>query len=248
MPQFYGAFRLNHEDSRIISLITIFRESSIMPRIRPHLLPTLLLLASCSFYSSSGTDNRQGNYLINTRSLPNYVKTIPVPGNPRDLVLVKKVRLETKHRLSPMDFIYQSKPRPYHGRLYLMDFRRRRIYAEDTPERPYRWIRPLGGRPYRYLYTGKFVALKKDWQAEQEWEAQQALKKEKKKARESSRGHIVALPPSPVHGPLGGAVIQQDENSMTEMLPSGAYVFHPKSELEAAGYHYSRTSGWTRSH
>ncbi len=218
-----------------------------MLRIRLFLLSALLLFGSCAFYSSSGSDNRQGNYLINTRSLPNFVKTIPVPSDPRDLVLVKKVRLETKHRLSPMDFIYQSKPRPYHGRLYLMDFRRRRIYSEETPERPYRWIRPVGGRPYRYLYTGKFVALKKDWQAEQEWEAHQAIKKEKKKARESARGHIVPLPPSLSQGPLGGSVIQQDENSMTEMLPSGAYVFHPKSELEAAGYHYSKSNGWKRS-
>ncbi len=230
----------------ITSLLIILREMSPMLKIRPFLLSFLLVFGSCGFYSASGTDNRQGQYLINTRSLPNYVKTIPVPSDPRDLVVVKEVRLETKHRLSPMDFIYQSKPRPYHGRLYLMDFRRRRLYAENTPERPYRWIRPIGGRPYRYLYTGKFVALRKDWQAEKEWEAQQALKKEKKKARESARGHIVALPPSPSHGPLGGAVIQQDENSMTEMLPSGAYVFHPKSELEAAGYHYSKASGWTK--
>ncbi len=215
---------------------------------RPLVFPALLLLASCGFYSSSGKDNRQGNYLINTRSLPNYVKTVPVPSNPGDLVVVKSVRLETKHRLSPMDFIYQAKPRPYHGRLYLMDFRRRRVYADQTPERPYRWIRPIGGRPYRYLYTGKFVAFKKDWQSEQEYEARQTLKKEKKKARESARGHIVPTPPSLAKGPLGGSVIQQDENSMTEMLPSGAYVFHPRSELEAAGYHYAKSSGWTRTH
>ena len=32
---------------------------------------------------------------------------------------------------------------------------------------------------------------------------------------------------------------------MTEMLRSGAYVFHPKSELEAAGYHYNPVTGWT---
>lgn len=213
---------------------------------RPFIVTALLLLASCGFYSSSGTDNRQGNYLINTRSLPNYVKTVPLPADSRDLVVVKEVRLETKHRLSPMDFIYQSKPRPYHGRLYLMDFRRRRVYADGTPERPYRWIRPIGGRPYRYLYTGKFVAFRKDWKAEQEYEARQALKKEKQKARESARGHVVAPPPAARKGILGGAIIQQDENSMTEMLPSGAYVFHPKDELEAAGYHYTKSSGWTR--
>lgn len=108
---------------------------------------SLLLLSSCGFSSSTGRDNRQGPYLINTRSLPNYIKTAPLPARTSDLVVIKSVRLETRHLLSPFDFIYQAKPRPYHGRLYLMDFLRTRVYADGTPEHPYRWIEPLGDAP-----------------------------------------------------------------------------------------------------
>lgn len=211
-------------------------------------IPVLLLAAACSLNATSGRDNRQGNYLIDTKSLPNYVTTIPMPSDPQELVVVKDVQLETKHRLSPFDFIYQSKPRPYHTPLYLMDFVRKRHYAEGTPDHPYRWIRPIGGRPYRYLYTGKFVAFQKDWKAEQEWEARKNIRREQEKAQKSARGHIVAPPPSKAKGLLGGTIIQQDQNSMTEMLPSGAYVFHPREELEAAGYHYNPSTGWVLTH
>jgi hypothetical protein len=218
-------------------------------RLAPFLAVTLLLLGSCGLYSSSGQDDRQGHYLINTRSLPNYVKTVPLPEDTSDLVVIKSVRLETRHLLSPFDFIYQAKPRPYHGRLYLMDFRRTRVYADRTPEHSYRWIEPLGGRPYRYLYTGKFVALRKDWQAEQDRKRAHVLKKEAEGARPASPR---PLPPSSVsspslaRGPLGGKVIQEDQNSMTEILPSGAYVFHPARELESSGYRYVKGSGWTK--
>lgn len=205
----------------------------------------LLFLASCHLYAS-GKDDRQGDYLISARSEPNYVNTIPLPPSTKGLVVVKKVRLESKVRMSAIDFIRESKPRPYHdyGKLYLMNFRRQRTYAEEEPQRPYRWIRPLGGRPYRYLYTGEFVAFPKDWAEEKAWEKRKAIKRERKISHESARGRAVPLPRSKARGPLGGAVIQQDENSMTEMLPSGAYVFHPKSELEGAGYHYNSVTGW----
>ena len=218
----------------------MFRSSRILP------VASLLFLASCHLYAS-GKDDRQGDYLINARSEPNYVRTIPVPSSDKGLVIVKKVRLETKVRVSALDFIREAKPRPYHdyGKLYLMGFRRQKIYADGEPERPYRWIRPMGGHPYRYLYTGKFVAFPKDWAEEKAWEHRKAIKREEKAARESARGHAVTLPPAKARGPLGGAIIQQDENSMTEMLRSGAYVFHPKSELEAAGYHYNPVTGWT---
>ncbi|MGC8500559.1 MAG: hypothetical protein ACP5OS_05190 [Leptospirillia bacterium] len=218
----------------------MFRHSRI-------LLPmALLALASCHLYAS-GKDDRQGDYLISARSEPNYVRTIPVPPSKESLVVVKKVRLESKVRMSPIDFIRESKPRPYHdyGKLYLRDFHRKKTYAEEEPQRPYRWIRPLGGRPYRYLYTGEFVAFPKDWAEEKAWEKRKAIKRERKIAHESARGRAVDLPHSKARGPLGGAVIQQDENSMTEMLPSGAYVFHPKSELEGAGYHFNPAAGWS---
>ena len=212
------------------------------------LLAGSLLLTSCGLYSSSGQDDRQGPYLISTRSLPNYVKTVPLPANARDLVVIRKVRLETRHLLSPFDFIYQSRPRPYHGRLYLEDFRRTRIYAEHTPEHSYRWIEPVGGKPYRYLYTGKFVAFRKDWQAEQEWERRHQMKKEAQKGPAGRRGApaFSGNPAAAARGPLGGKIIQEDKNSLTEMLPSGAYVFHPSSELKSAGYRYIRGNGWTR--
>ena len=206
---------------------------------------SLILLASCHLYGS-GKYDRQGDYLISARSEPNYVRTIPVPSSDKGLVIVKKVRLETKVRMSDIDFIREAKPRPYrdYGKLYLMGFRRQKVYAEGEPERPYRWIRPMGGRPYRYLYTGKFVAFPKDWEEEKAWERRKAIKREKRAARESAKSHSVALPAKP-RGPLGGAIIQQDENSMTEMLRSGAYVFHPKSELQAAGYRYNSVTGWS---
>ncbi|MHB8369693.1 MAG: hypothetical protein ACYDBP_08380 [Leptospirales bacterium] len=206
----------------------------------------LLALSSCHLYTS-GKDDRQGDYLISARSEPNYVKTLPLPPTTKGLVVVKKVRLESKVRMSAIDFIRESKPRPYHdyGKLYLFHFRRQKTYAEEEPQRPYRWIRPLGGRPYRYLYTGEFVAFPKDWAEEKAWEKRKAIKRERKIVHESARGHAVPLPHSKARGPLGGAVIQQDENSMTEMLPSGAYVFHPKSELEGAGYHYNSVTGWS---
>ena len=206
---------------------------------------SLILLASCHLYSS-GKDDRQGNYLISARSEPNYVHTIPVPSSDKGLVVVKKVHLETKVRMSALDFIRETKPRPYrdYSKLYLKDFRRKKVYADGEPERPYRWIRPMGGTPYRYLYTGEFVAFPKDWEEEKAWEHRKAIKREAKAARESARGHSVTLP-AKARGPLGGAIIQQDENSMTEMLRSGAYVFHPKSELEAAGYHYNSATGWS---
>lgn len=202
------------------------------------LLSAAVWLSACTLTPGEGQDNRQGPYLISVRSEPNYVRTIPLPSDPSALVVIKTVHLETRHHLSALDLIRESRPRPYHGRLYLTGFSRTRIYADGTPDRPYRWIEPVGGRAYRYLYTGRFVAFRKDRNAEQA-----SLRKTPGTAKSGKRDARIGA-----RGPLGGQIIQEDRNSLTEVLPSGAYVFHPATELGQENYRYKKGEGWTKGH
>lgn len=39
-------------------------------------------------------------------------------------------------------------------------------------------------------------------------------------------------------GPEGGKILQEDKDALTEMLPSGAYIVHPASELNRRGYRF----------
>ena len=64
----------------------------------------------------------------------------------------------------------------------------------------------------------------------------ETLRKEQRKKKVEDRLGSGLAPL--LKGPEGGKILQEDKDALTEMLPSGAYIVHPASELNRRGYRF----------
>ncbi|MHB1927092.1 MAG: hypothetical protein ACYCRD_07485 [Leptospirillum sp.] len=201
----------------------------------------LFLLGGCA----TSPDRTVANHhvLLDDRSTRFYVRTIPVPHGENDLIIVRKVVLDTVHHISFPEFLRQVQPHSVKAHYYLMDYSRSIVEAPDS-EAEGEWKHPLFGNPYRYRYTGTIVVLRSEWQVEkarQRKKLEEAIRKEKKKQQVENRLTEGMAPLS--SGPDGGKILQEDSRDLTEVLPSGAYIVHPASELIKRGYRF-RDGQW----
>lgn len=203
----------------------------------------LLFLSSCATVPSPPVVNH--HVLLDNKSTRFYVRTILIPANPDELKIVRKVELSTSHHISFPEFLRQVEPHHRPGHFYLMDYSRS---VEEAPDSSVtgNWIRPLLGNPYRYHYEGTVVVLREEWEKMKANEQKKVLDETKKVERERrSEGRLIGG--EKALGPDGGRILQEDPHALTEMLPSGAYIVHPASELEHRGYkfvsgHWQRVS------
>ncbi len=197
---------------------------------------SLLLLGACAT-APDGTVTPQ-HLLLDDHSTRFYVKTIPVPSRSSDIIVIRKAILDTVHHISFSEFLRQSEPHSVKAHYYLMDYSRSVVESsEDHPEGE--WKHPLFGAPYRFRYKGTVVVLRSEWDAEKSREKKKlvdALKKEQRKRKVEDRLGSGMIPL--VKGPEGGKILQEDAQALTEMLPSGAYIVHPASELTHRGYRF----------
>ena len=176
--------------------------------------------------------------LLDDHSTRFYVKTIPVPPRSSQIIVIRKAVLDTIHHISFSEFLRQSEPHSVKAHYYLMDYSRTVVESpEDHPEGE--WKYPVFGSPYRFRYKGTVVVLRSEWEAEKEREKKklaEALRKEQRKKKVEDRlgSGLVPL----VKGPEGGKILQEDKDALTEVLPSGAYIVHPASELTRRGYRF----------
>ncbi|MCL4461634.1 MAG: hypothetical protein M1297_08005 [Nitrospirae bacterium] len=176
--------------------------------------------------------------LLDDHSTRFYVRTLPVPSRSSEVIVIRKGSLETVHHISFPEFLRQIEPHSVKAHYYLMDYSRSIVEAsENHPEGE--WKYPLFGAPYRYRYVGTVVVLRSEWEAEKSREKKklaESLRKERRKKRVQDRlgSGLVPL----VKGPEGGKILQEDRQALTEMLPSGAYIVHPATELTRRGYRF----------
>ncbi len=190
----------------------------------------VVFLAGCAS-SQGGTPNK--NLLLDQKSTQFYVIQVPPPVPPDHLILVGYSAFTTDHRISFTEFLRLSIPPHSPGHYYLTNYSRTLEYAPNNHTGS-GWVHPFFGRPYRYRYQGDLVMIASQW-------AKIQKKREKKLVREEKAEKRAAdmSPEKHVHGPDGGEVIQSDEHSLTEVLPSGAYIVHPKRELVRRGLYWN---------
>ncbi len=199
-------------------------------------------LVALAFLAASGcatsSDNTADNHLLlDQKSSGFYMIQVPPPTPPDHLILVGYSAFTTKHKISFPEFLRLSIPPHAPGHYYLTNYSRSVQYASNDHPGP-RWVRPFFGRPYRFLYQGDLVMIASEWAKIQKKRAEK-LVKEKKEEKNAAE----LAPARSVRGPEGGEVVQADEHSLTEVLPSGAVIVHPKRELEARGLYWNG-KGW----
>ncbi|AKS23793.1 hypothetical protein ACSYAY_05115 [Leptospirillum ferriphilum] len=176
--------------------------------------------------------------LLDDHSTRFYVKTIPVPPRSSEIIVIRKAVLDTIHHISFSEFLRQSEPHSVKAHYYLMDYSRTVVESpEDHPQGE--WKYPVFGSPYRFRYKGTVVVLRSEWKAEKEREKKklaETLRKEQRKKKVEDRLGSGLAPL--LKGPEGGKILQEDKDALTEMLPSGAYIVHPASELNRRGYRF----------
>lgn len=189
-----------------------------------------VLLTGCAS-SQGGSPNK--NLLLDQKSTRFYVIQVSQPVAPDHLILVGYSAFTTDHRISFTEFLRLSIPPHSPGHYYLTNYSRTIEYAPDK-HTDVGWVHPFFGHPYRYRYQGDLVMIASQWDKIQKKREKNLVREEKaeKKAAELS-------PEKKVQGPDGGEVIQSDEHSLTEVLPSGAYIVHPKRELVMRGLYWS---------
>lgn len=152
--------------------------------------------------------------------------------------MIRKAVLDTIHHISFSEFLRQSEPHSVKAHYYLMDYSRTVVESpEDHPQGE--WKYPVFGSPYRFRYKGTVVVLRSEWKAEKEREKKklaETLRKEQRKKKVEDRLGSGLAPL--LKGPEGGKILQEDKDALTEMLPSGAYIVHPASELNRRGYRF----------
>ncbi|MHB1562901.1 MAG: hypothetical protein ACYCXP_02220 [Leptospirillum sp.] len=191
-------------------------------------------LAGCAS-SDGGSPDR--NLLLDQKSTRFYVIQVPQPKPPDHLILVGYSAFTTDHRISFTEFLRLSIPPHSPGHYYLTNYSRTVEYASTAHPGP-GWVHPFFGHPYRYRYQGDLVMIASQWAKIQKKREKKIVREEKaeKRAAEMSTEKKVT-------GPDGGEVIQADEHSLTEVLPSGAYIVHPKRELVRRGLYWNG-KGW----
>ena len=176
--------------------------------------------------------------LLDDHSTRFYVKTIPVPPRSSEIIVIRKAVLDTIHHISFSEFLRQSEPHSVKAHYYLMDYSRTVVESpEDHPQGE--WKYPVFGSPYRFRYKATVVVLRSEWKAEKEREKKklaETLRKEQRKKKVEDRLGSGLAPL--LKGPEGGKILQEDKDALTEMLPSGAYIVHPASELNRRGYRF----------
>ena len=199
-----------------------------------HIGVLVSLLSGCTSFQG-GSPNK--NLLLDQKSTQFYVIQVPPPVPPDHLILVGYSAFTTDHRISFTEFLRLSIPPHSPGHYYLTNYSRTVEYAPGG-QTGAGWVHPFFGHPYRYRYQGDLVMIASQW-------AKIQKKREKKLAREEKAEKKAAemSPEKQVHGPDGGEVIQADEHSLTEVLPSGAYIVHPKRELVRRGLYWNG-KGW----
>ncbi|MHB8422810.1 MAG: hypothetical protein ACYC9S_03515 [Leptospirales bacterium] len=195
-------------------------------------LAGLLFLVSCATVPAPPVVNH--HVLLDNKSTRFFVRTIPIPRNPGELKIVRRAELNTSHHISFPEFLRQVEPHHLPGHFYLMDYSRS---VEEAPDSSVTgdWIRPIFGNPYRYHYQGTVVVLRDEWEKMKADEQKKVLDRARKVERQRrSEGQLMGGEKGA--GPDGGRILQEDAHALTEMLPSGAYIVHPASELKRRGY------------
>lgn len=151
--------------------------------------------------------------------------------------MIRKAVLDTIHHISFSEFLRQSEPHSVKAHYYLMDYSRTVVESpEDHPQGE--WKYPVFGSPYRFRYKGTVVVLRSEWKAEKSVKKEAGRDSpegtEKEKVEDRLGSGLAPL----LKGPEGGKILQEDKDALTEMLPSGAYIVHPASELNRRGYRF----------
>ncbi|MHB1286047.1 MAG: hypothetical protein ACYCYP_05700 [Leptospirales bacterium] len=207
-------------------------------------LVCLLMLQSACATSPSlpvGSDH----VLLDDKSTKFYIRTLPIPADREAVKIVRKVEMISTRLISFPEFLRQMEPHHLHGHFYLMDYSRS-IEEGSGPSVKGDWIRPVFGKPYRYHYKGTVVVLRAEWE-KMKADEQKKIEKETRKAAQKRLMEKQLLGHGNGGGPDGGKILQEDSHALTEVLPSGAYIVHPASELEHRGFHF--VSGhWVQIH
>jgi hypothetical protein len=218
-------------------------EGSLIKTVRFLYLGVFFALLTACASTQGGSPDK--NLLLDQKSTRFYVIQVQPPRPPDHLILVGYSTFTTDHRISFTEFLRLSIPPHSPGHYYLTNYSRIIEYATNK-DSGQGWIHPFFGHPYRYRYQGDLVMIASQW-------AKIQKKREKKLVREEKAEKRAAemSPEKKVPGPDGGEVIQSDEHSLTEVLPSGAYIVHPKRELVRRGLYWNG-KGWvpviTRAH
>ena len=210
----------------------------------PFLLGILFLFpAACATVPPPPVENH--HVLLDDKSTRFFVRTFPIPASPGALKIVRSVVLDTSRHISFPEFLRQVEPHHIRGHFYLMDYSRSIVEAPDASVTG-DWIRPLFGNPYRYHYRGTVVVLRSEWEKMKVDEQKKAERQTRKVEREKrTEGRLLGSGKDT--GPDGGRILQEDAHALTEMLPSGAYIVHPASELEHRGYRFA-SGHWRQIH
>ncbi len=203
----------------------------------------LILQSACATSPSLPVGNN--HVLLDDKSTRFYIRTFPIPSDPSAVKVVRRVEMNSSRLISFPEYLRQIEPHHLHGHFYLMDYSRSIEKAPDSSVKG-DWVRPMFGKPYRYHYKGTVIVLRDEWE-KMKADEQKKIEKETRKAARESHVEKQLLGNGKGRGPDGGLILQEDSHALTEVLPSGAYIVHPASELEHRGFQF--VSGhWVQIH